>query len=63
MRGRFAAGEGIFYGRDIVDGRSVEVRFIWSAMTSASPKWEQAFSADGGLSSETNWIMEFTKAS
>jgi hypothetical protein len=26
------------------------------------PRWEQAFSGDGGETWETNWIMEFTRA-
>jgi hypothetical protein len=26
-----------------------------------SPRWEQAFSADGGANWETNWIMNFTR--
>ena len=27
-----------------------------------TPRWEQAFSADGGGTWETNWIMDFTRA-
>ena len=28
--------------------------------TTSTPRWEQAFSDDGGLTWETNWVMEFT---
>ena len=42
-----------------VDGRTVLCRFLW---TSDPPRWEQAFSDDGGKTWETNWIMEFTRA-
>jgi hypothetical protein len=37
------------------------VRFLWSRTAAPSPRWEQAFSADGGVSWETNWIMDFTR--
>jgi hypothetical protein len=29
--------------------------------TPDSCRWEQAYSADGGKTWETNWIMEFTR--
>jgi len=38
------------------------VRFVWSNVTAPTPRWEQAFSADGGETWETNWVMEFTRA-
>src|SRR6266568_6051892 len=40
-------------------GRPIVVRFIWSRVTTGAPRWEQAFSADGGATWETNWIMDF----
>ena len=30
-------------------------------MTTPSPRWEQAFSDDGGETWETNWINDFTR--
>jgi hypothetical protein len=27
-----------------------------------SPRWEQAFSPDGGTTWETNWVMDFTRS-
>ena len=30
-------------------------------MTTPTPRWEQAFSDDGGVTWEANWIMEFTR--
>jgi hypothetical protein len=62
VRGRFENGAGLFLGDDVLDGRPIKVRFIWSKIATATPRWEQAFSADGGANWETNWIMEFTRA-
>lgn len=59
--GGFQDGSGEFYGDDVDDGRPIRVRFIWSQITPASARWEQAFSLDGEIW-ETNWIMEFTRA-
>jgi hypothetical protein len=59
--GSFAGEVGIFEGDDLDDGRPVRVRFVWSGVASRTPRWEQAFSVDGGRTWETNWIMEFTR--
>ena len=59
--GRFENGIGTFYGDDVFEGRKIRVRFIWTVTNPNAPRWEQAFSADGGASWETNWIMDFTR--
>lgn len=56
-----AKGRGTFYGVDSVDGRTVLVRFVISDVTPSSARFEQAFSADGGASWETNWIAVDTR--
>jgi hypothetical protein len=61
VHGTFENGVGTFHGKDELDGRAIDVRFIWSRITATSARWEQAFSADGGASWETNWIMDFTR--
>lgn len=61
MVGRFANGLGTFYAQETHEGRHVYSRFIWSGITPTSARWEQALSADGGGTWETNWIMEFTR--
>jgi hypothetical protein len=43
------------------DGRHIFNRFIWNVDSSDSCRWEQAFSADGGKTWETNWTMKFTR--
>ena len=58
--GRFDGDIGVFEGQDTFAGRPIVVRFTWSGVTTPTPRWEQAFSADGGLTWETNWVMEFT---
>ncbi|HEU0025494.1 MAG TPA: hypothetical protein VFQ25_00120 [Ktedonobacterales bacterium] len=59
--GRFQNGRGEFYGHEIVGGVAIFSRFIWTPMSDEQCRWEQAFSADGGRTWETNWIMEFTR--
>jgi hypothetical protein len=59
MVGRFDAGIGTFYADDTIDGTPIRVRFLWDASDPHAPRWEQAFSADGGDTWETNWTMAF----
>jgi uncharacterized protein YndB with AHSA1/START domain len=63
MVGSFREGRGEFYNQETFEGRPVFVRFVWSDVTPSSCRWDQAFSADGGRSWETNWTMEFARAS
>lgn len=60
--GSFAGDVGVFEGDDTFDGRPVRVRYQWSDVTTPRPRWEQAFSDDGGENWETNWVAEFTRA-
>jgi hypothetical protein len=62
MVGGFQDGCGQFYAQEIFGGRHISSRFIWSKITATSCQWEQAFSADGGKTWETNWIMEHVRA-
>lgn len=60
--GTFAGGRGDFYGDDTHEGKPIKAHFIWSGITPTSARWEQEFSADGGQTWESNWVMEFTRA-
>ena len=60
--GGFAGDVGVFEGDDTHDGTPVRVRFTWSGVEGPTPRWEQAFSTDGGSTWETNWVMDFTRA-
>jgi hypothetical protein len=55
--GRFRDGVGQFDGDDVVDGREVKVRFLWTEITKDSARWEQSFSYDGGRTFIPNWVM------
>jgi len=60
--GAFRDGVGTFDGEDTFEGRPILVRFHWTEVRTPSPRWAQAFSADGGQTWETNWEMRFTRA-
>ncbi|WP_214105142.1 hypothetical protein [Acrocarpospora catenulata] len=60
--GRFGDdGVGRFYADETWEGRPIRVRFVWSAITPTSCRWEQAFSWDDEATWEINWIMDFTR--
>lgn len=61
VHGGFKDGVGAFHGDDVLDGRPIRVRFLWSAVTARSARWEQAFSPDGGTTWEENWVMAFER--
>jgi hypothetical protein len=59
--GRIVDGQGDFFGDDVCNGTPVRVVYHWTGITPTSARWEQGFSADGGTTWESNWIMEFTR--
>lgn len=61
MVGRFVDGIGTFFCDDVLDGRPIRVRFLWRVGDGLAPRWEQAFSVDGGITWETNWTMDFVR--
>lgn len=61
VRGQFSNGTGVFLADDVLDGRPIKVRFIWSDIGPTSARWQQAFSADEGVHWETNWEMRFER--
>jgi hypothetical protein len=60
--GDFQDGHGDFYTTDTINGQTILVRYDWSRMTSGTPHFEQAFSADGGKHWEVNWITDQTRS-
>ena len=63
VKGRFEHGVGTFYSDGVVNGKPVRTRYVWSAITHESARWEQAYSNDAGKTWDTNWIMEFRRSS
>lgn len=61
--GTFSGSVGHFEGDDVFDGKPIRVRFLWTRIDTPTPRWEQAFSTDGGQTWETNWIMDMSRAS
>jgi len=51
-----ANGEGRFVGADTLEGKAILVRFVITRPTKTTARFEQAYSADGGATWETNWI-------
>jgi hypothetical protein len=50
-----ANGRGLFYGQDMLDGRAILVRFIITRISPNEARFDQAYSADGGVTWEDNW--------
>jgi hypothetical protein len=59
--GEFKNGKGEFYAQDMLNGKSIFIRFIWSDTTTNRPHFEQSFSEDGGKTWEVNWITDQTR--
>jgi len=49
-----ASGRGLFYGQDMLDGRAILVRFIVTRVSPNEARFDQAYSADGGVTWEDN---------
>jgi len=59
--GKFEGNVGVFEAPDTFNGKPIIVRFTWIVNPKGSKavaNWEQAFSADGGKTWETNWKNE-----
>jgi hypothetical protein len=63
MFGEFKNGRGTFYDQEIVDGRTILDRQTFFDITPASYSFEQAYSADGGATWQTNFVAHLTRTS
>ncbi|WP_260735872.1 DUF1579 domain-containing protein [Tunturiibacter lichenicola] len=59
--GEFKNGRADFYDYELVNGKSVLVRFSIWRITDDTAQSEQAFSDDGGKTWEVNWINRYTR--
>ena len=61
MIGEFRNGRGELFDQESFNGRTVQVRFVWSDITTDSHRVEQSFSDDGGKTWEPNFIATLTR--
>ncbi len=61
--GEFKNGRGEFFKQELIHGRAILVRFVWSDITPDSHHEEQSFSDDGGKSWEPNFVATLTRES
>lgn len=59
--GRFDGDVGDFVSDEEFEGRPIRCRYRWTRTNPETPRWEQAFSTDGGATWETNWIADFRR--
>lgn len=58
--GSFDGDEGDFFGREVVAGKDVVVRFHWDKRNPKAPIYSRAFSVDAGRTWEWNWYSNFS---
>lgn len=59
--GEFKNGRGEFYDMELINGKNILVRNVWSDITPTSCHFEQAFSEDAGKTWEVNWVTTDTR--
>jgi hypothetical protein len=60
--GAFKDGRGELFSQETVNGRSILVRAVWSAITPDSHHFEESFSDDGGKTWAPAFIAALTRA-
>lgn len=61
LTGEFKNGRGVFFDQEQYNGRTIMVRQTYSNITPNSHRFEQAFSDDGGVTWEPNWVATLTR--
>lgn len=59
--GAFQDGRGVFIDQEVVDGKAVLVRIVYSDITTTTFRTERAYSVDGGTTWEVNAIDTYTR--
>jgi len=59
--GSFYGDLGVFYTKDVFEGKEILVKFEWDKTDPANPIWRQGFSEDMGQTYEWNWYMYMSK--
>ena len=58
--GSFTGTTGTFTARD-EERDGALCRFLWTAVDTPTPRWEQGFSEDGGSTWTVDWTMDFRR--
>jgi hypothetical protein len=58
--GSFDGDIGEFFGREVVAGKEVIVKFHWDKRNPKAPVYSRAFSGDAGRTWEWNWYSHFS---
>lgn len=61
VKGNFKEGSGEFYGQELFNGKTVNLKFTWTKTSNELVHWNQAYYDDSSDDWEINWIMDFTK--
>ena len=61
VTGEFKNGRGEFYDQEVLDGRTVFTRYVWTGTASPTPHFEQSVSTDGGKSWKLWWVTDQVK--
>jgi hypothetical protein len=59
--GSFDGNLGEFFGREVVAGKDVIVKFHWDKRNPETPVYSRAFSGDAGQTWEWNWRSNFSR--
>lgn len=58
--GSFDGDQGEFFGREVIAGKDVIVKFHWDKRNHKAPVYSRAFSVDEGRTWEWNWHSRFS---
>jgi hypothetical protein len=61
--GEFRNGRGEFIVQDVLNGKSLLNRYVWSQIASSSPHFEESWSSDGGRTWEPVRIVDLARVS
>ncbi len=61
VTGSFTGATGTFTARDEEGEAPGLWRFLWTAIDTATPHWEQGFSEDDGATWTVDWTMDFRR--
>jgi len=61
--GEFRNGRGEFFVQDMLNGKSMLNRYVWSQIASSAPHFEESWSSDGGRTWEPVRIVDLARVS